>query len=88
MFVLLNLCEFRDLHVFFFGKIIVVSIPDNVLQSQIRKKNYEMFVIVQYAKISRYTVCIGNEILPPTFKKYMCDYSEQYCTVYITHNYM
>ena len=38
MFVLLNLCEFRDLHVFLFGKIIVVSIPDNVLQSQIRKK--------------------------------------------------
>ena len=38
MFVLLNLCEFRDLHVFLLGKIIVVSIPDNVLQSQIRKK--------------------------------------------------
>ena len=38
MFVLLNLCEFRDLHVFLFGKIIVVSIPDNVLQSQICKK--------------------------------------------------
>ena len=36
-----NLCEFPDLHVFLFGKIIVVSIPDNVLQSQIHKKHYE-----------------------------------------------
>ena len=38
MFMLLNLCEFRDFHVFLFGKIIVVSIPDNVLQSPICKK--------------------------------------------------
>ena len=46
MFVSLNPCKFRDLHVFLYGKIIVVSIPDHMLQSQIRKKICEMFVIV------------------------------------------
>ena len=69
--MLLNLCEFRNLHVFLFGKIIVVSIPDNVLQSQIRKKNLRNVRNCSVRKIFLY--CIGNEILPRTsVKKNIC----------------
>ena len=65
--MLLNLCEFRDLHVFLFGKIIVVSIPDNVLQSQIRKKNLQN---VRNCPVrEHFLYIIGNEILPRTSVK-------------------
>ena len=58
--------QLHNLHVFLF-KIIVVSIPDHVLQSQIRKNNlWNVRNCPVRKNLPIYGICIGNEILSPT----------------------